>query len=560
MPPSTARPEATTLDNPLYYLENARTAVDWVIHLYTDLLTTQELSRLNDFSRLSKSAQALLLRMEMRTHDIFLRSSLDYREFDTSLRLLLEELAHHNWVDPDPEIGLPDVTRLFRKDQLFAAFRPVLKISGITKATTPKQNLIAALTAAFGLQRQSLSCWWPECDDTVVCFRETALFKRLKLLFFGNLRQQWSEFVVTVLGHQRYEKVTLSPQSRAFNTREEVNFYLAISDCGDALEAECEDLPSLRQAIPSAPSGNAWLRSRHQRLLFRFGHRAERQGLTSLALEAYRESWNQDARIRYFRVQEKHSDTATVLEELQRHIATVNSQAERENLTRIQTRLTRRLGYKTPARKVKKAPKTQHISLPPARERPIEEQVAQHFTHGDSRCFYVENSLFNSLLALLIWPALFAPVPGAFFHPFQAGPADLFREEFVEKRRQTLSRCLATLDSNHYRERILHTWQAKYGLACPLVSWSLMTKSLITLSLDVIPATHLKAVFQRQLSDLSTHRRGLPDLVRFWPGECRYELIEVKAPGDRLQDHQRHWLDYFDSVGIPAGLCQVTWS
>ena len=52
---------------------------------------------------------------------------------------------------------------------------------------------------------------------------------------------------------------------------------------------------------------------------------------------------------------------------------------------------------------------------------------------------------------------------------------------------------------------------------------------------------------------------GLPDLVRFWPDERRYELVEVKAPGDQLQDNQIRWLAYCRQHGLPVRVCHVQW-
>jgi hypothetical protein len=40
------------------------------------------------------------------------------------------------------------------------------------------------------------------------------------------------------------------------------------------------------------------------------------------------------------------------------------------------------------------------------------------------------------------------------------------------------------------------------------------------------------------------NRTGFPDLIQFWPAERRYDMIEVKGPGDRLQDNQLRWIDY----------------
>ena len=74
-----------------------------------------------------------------------------------------------------------------------------------------------------------------------------------------------------------------------------------------------------------------------------------------------------------------------------------------------------------------------------------------------------------------------------------------------------------------------------------------------------MPAAHLKRVFERLLSDVKTNRSGLPDLIRFWPAEKRYELVEVKGPGDKLQDNQIRWLDYCLSHGMPVSVCHVRW-
>jgi hypothetical protein len=62
------------------------------------------------------------------------------------------------------------------------------------------------------------------------------------------------------------------------------------------------------------------------------------------------------------------------------------------------------------------------------------------------------------------------------------------------------------------------------------------------------------------LRDIRGNRSGLPDLIRFWPAERRYELIEVKGPGDRLQDNQIRWLAYCAQHGIPVRVLDVRWA
>jgi len=82
----------------------------------------------------------------------------------------------------------------------------------------------------------------------------------------------------------------------------------------------------------------------------------------------------------------------------------------------------------------------------------------------------------------------------------------------------------------------------------------------LTQALTCIPARHLKPWFDLMARDFHANRNGFPDLIQFWPAERRYRLIEVKAPGDRLQDNQRRILSLCESFGMPGTVCKVQWS
>jgi hypothetical protein len=66
------------------------------------------------------------------------------------------------------------------------------------------------------------------------------------------------------------------------------------------------------------------------------------------------------------------------------------------------------------------------------------------------------------------------------------------------------------------------------------------------------------------LFDIKNNRSGLPDLIQFFPtqilpAENSYRMIEVKGPGDRIQDNQQRWLNYFSLKSIPAEVWYVNW-
>ena len=83
--------------------------------------------------------------------------------------------------------------------------------------------------------------------------------------------------------------------------------------------------------------------------------------------------------------------------------------------------------------------------------------------------------------------------------------------------------------------------------------------TLVEASARIIPAAHLLAIWERMLFDPGENRRGFPDLIALGAAPGDYCLIEVKGPGDALQDSQKRWLRFFQPQGIPAQVAWVEW-
>ncbi|MEG0884540.1 MAG: VRR-NUC domain-containing protein, partial [Janthinobacterium sp.] len=138
----------------------------------------------------------------------------------------------------------------------------------------------------------------------------------------------------------------------------------------------------------------------------------------------------------------------------------------------------------------------------PAEPMAVEYALRDHWQSEQAPVFYVENALINSLFGLLCWPAIFAPLPGAFFHPFQSGPADLSAPDFVPRRQELFDACLQALADGSYRRVIAQRFAEKQGLQSPFVFWGALSEELLTLALDCIPAAHLQLFFARLLRDV----------------------------------------------------------
>ncbi|WP_322029678.1 VRR-NUC domain-containing protein [Paraburkholderia sp. J76] len=557
--------------DPLYYLANFERALAWLDARCSDLFDDAERRFVDDFARMPRASRALFVRMLMRKGPHFRASRLAYGEIGCP-RAAAAPLAAAGWLDVTPALDLDALAALVTKAELQAL---AVRLGVANEPRVTRAALLEALDEHYRAHYANAPdprdwhAWFPASADTVLLFASASLCERLRLMFFGNLRQDWSEFVLADLGVYRYESVPFDLASRAFQRREDIDTYLALRDCRDGLDsaAAAQDrdaaaaiaaaLESL-DALAPRTHANAWLRARHDKLRHAAGLAAERAGEPELAWRAYLDCGHPESRYRRVRVLERLSRREEALALAQTIADAPANEEEAQRAARTLGRLARtRSRSKTNA-----DPGFTQIALVlPAAPRAVrvEEAARAALATPQAPVFYVENTLINALFGLLCWPALFAPLPGAFFHPFQRGPADLYAADFVARRASQFETCLAELETHAYRDSISRRYADKAGIQSPFVAWPALSDELLALALDCFPAAHLRLWFERLLREPVANRSGLPDLVRFWPHERRYELIEVKGPGDRLQDNQRRWLAYCVRHDMPVSVLQVRW-
>lgn len=585
-------PSPATLNDPLYYLRNARQVIHWCLRVYPELLQSEEIQQLNTLLELPETAQCLLVRLIMRKGVLFRSDNLNYREIGTGNNLMtpLQQLAHSGLLVLDPHISLVELTQLCRKPEALTMLRHCAPDAELL-AKHSKQHLLAFAEHFFEYHHKSarfnkIHDWWPDAPFQLIKLSSRPLFDRIRLMFFGNMYQSWSEFVLAELGIQKYESVAFTAESRAFKQRQEVDIYLALYQIQEQLEflkantypsdtgAEAAEQLALQLErlaadhkvflLKTGENSSEWLQRRYHKTCFQLGYHAERSGLDELALNCYRNSESDDAVIRRFRLTEKKIKGEAGYERLYGDLlAAIDSSVKPEQkllLNRILKRVAHKLNLTVkPAKNIPLIEST--LTLPPDHSRSVEPVLVDCLTAQGEIAFHVESRLINGLFSLLFWPVLFDPVPGAFFNPFQSGPADLYRADFYTARQKQIDDTFDRLrQSEAYKRDIRNCYQEKLGTSCSLMHWATINETLLELSLELIPAEHLEALFRHLLLDLRHHRKGLPDLVVFNPQEQSYRFIEVKAPGDRLQDHQRLWLEQMQKDGIPAEVLYVRWS
>lgn len=535
-----------------YYLNNFQKGLTWLIERYADLLDDSEHRFIEHFTGLAVASQALLVRMIMRKGPHFRASKLRYPEIGCPQHAAAP-LLDCGWLQNQAALTLPELFNHLRKDEL-VRYLPDAR----PHARLKKNQLLELLVPQYPTPRP-FAGWCPELDEPLYSLTIGELCERLRLLFFGNLRQDWSEFVLADLGIFRYENVEIGPQSRGFQRREDIDIYLSIQRCRDDWDTG-QPLDTVLPALRALECPSPYLARRRDKLLFHIAQQLERNAELEQALQLYGQCTYPGARQRRVRVLERlerFSQAHALAREAQRH---PESPAELQLIERALVRLNRQLGLDTsPVLRPSASAGRLDLLLPAPSGECVELAAARHLATTEAPVHYVENSLVCGLFGLLCWEAIFAPVPGAFFHPFHSGPMDLYSPDFHRLRAEAFNRCLQRLDTNEYQQHIRAMHVLKQGLQSPFVHWGVLDESLLELALQCIPATHIRTWCERLLGDLRENRAGMPDLIQFWPNEGRYRMIEVKGPGDRLQDNQRRWLAFCTEHGMPVDVCYVQW-
>ena len=548
--------ERGKLTDPFYYLNNFQTVLASIDRRYAELLSSEERQFIAHFSALPRASGALLVRMVMRQGSLFRRSRLKYSEIGETAAAVAP-LLQAGWVDDSPDLEVNQLQRLLTKAELlryFPASRPYRTLS--------KSGLVAVLHAQFPGSKPFLS-WCQDSGDVVYRLDVAALCERFRLIFFGNFHQDWTEFVLTDLGIFDYETIPASLQSLAFRTRAHVDSFEQIYRCRQWLDAGLA-LDEIATGVPSRIADCDWLEERRQKLLLQIARAYERSDDRGAALTVLSACTHRGARLRTIRLRERAHDWDIARELCLNAQRNPENESERQQVNRLLPRLNRKLGVSdiNPPEKIAIPSFDMAIDMPRndcAVEYLVRDSLARH-CREDTHIHYVENGLVMSLFGLLCWKAIFAPIPGAFFHDFQYGPADLSSGQFYERRQNEFVECFSQLESDRYKSTIRQCFAAKAGIQSPFVAWGMLSKPLLDRALWCFPAAHLRLWFEWIVRDIQANRAGFPDLVQFWPLDQHYRMIEVKAPGDRLQDNQRRMLEFCVSHRMPVSVCYVRWA
>jgi hypothetical protein len=530
-----------------YYLADFMAVVAAVRAQYANHLSADEHRYLARLDALSQPARMLYARLVNRRGPCFRVARLVYPEVG-DVEPAIEELVAAGLLERHSGASAP--TRLlacFTCPELKAALR------GHPVRAFRRPELLAWLGQWDGYGE-----WIGEllARDGVIGVPASNPFAFLRFLFFGELRDNLSDFVTRALGHVVTETVDPSALRPCFGNRREIDdayrmavlyqeFRMLRQGCAAIEILEWWRGHAIRREDLSA--GQQWF----DRLADRLGRMLEREGQTDAAAKIYAASPVAPSRERHARILIKAGETmkaTSLLHEMQGSLSHAEAYAARQLLARLQLRPRR-----SEARDMQIAGGTLVLDYPPGG---VEQAVLAHYRQLGWNGVHSENWLWNASFGLLLWDIIYDPGLGVFHSPFQFAPSDLHHPQFYLRRQPQIEARLAVLAQPACALAImLENFHAKTGVSNPFVAWHDDLPELLEVMVRLLPAAAHAAALAHLGRNIARHASGLPDLF-LWNG-TDYRFVEIKAENDHLSGHQFEWLRVLRDAGIAVSVEKV---
>ena len=529
-----------------YYLQPLEQVIAWVRRHHGALIDARLTGFLRSFERLPRTARRLLVRLLLRRGPDFRVDLLDYPEVGdasrAALALMLSGLAR-----PVPDLGRR--LALLRIPEL----RGLLEAEG--RAATGRREALLDCCAALPPDRLGIAL--PQVIEPTVGDG----IDLLRLLYFGSLRQDLTEFILADLGTLRWQPVPLQPRL-PWRSSEELRTSLEIRRASALVRQLMEADPEAGDALPDrlqrmldpVPRDRGGRRGR-ERALLRLAELQARRGSSRRQLALLRRVDTPAAREAICRLLARRGRVRVAERLLERLRRDSLDAAERHFAERFDPRR----GRCRPQRRGRIRVDRWRLTRMPGLG--VEQQVVLAHGRGGGLALHLENRLPAMLFALGFWDILFRPLPGAFVQPFQAGPLDLFEPGFRARRAAAIDERLEAIGSGRYGiESFLDVIRRHAGTVNPFLRWWPAEIRATRLVLRSLSCPARRTICDRVAEAPALARSGFPDLtlVGGAPGCC--EFVEVKGPGDQLRGEQRDWLDFLQRAELPARLLEVRWA
>ncbi|KAF8447634.1 VRR-NUC domain-containing protein [Boletus edulis BED1] len=189
----------------------------------------------------------------------------------------------------------------------------------------------------------------------------------------------------------------------------------------------------------------------------------------------------------------------------------------------------------------------------------VEELALQRYKEQGFKGVHCETRVITMLFGLLFWDIIFESIPGAFETPYQTAPLDIAEDSFFHARKDLMEQRLAAIEAGKGADLIrrVDTEHRASGTWCVGVRWDLFSSEDLVDIVTCLGGKVLSVICRVLCEHYTFGTSGGPDLF-LWnteKGTCKF--VEVKGPGDSLQENQRIWIDILLKAPVAVEICRV---
>lgn len=542
-----------------YYLTNYLHLLSVIESKYSPLLSESEKLFIEYFKSLPEDEKCLFLRLQNRKGIYFRFSKFNYPEIqslDNTLQTLIKK-GFCAIVEFKTDSALELLDLYNRKELLEMLSYFGITIKGLSKYN--KLELVSLLQEV--LPEKEL--WEVFKEEPIIKqgFTDEALM--LQFLYFGTLDLDMSQFVIRDLGNMRFEAIDENRLSANFENRKDAEDKLMLSLAYKYFrelrhETTPEDYFELIHSwlLNTAPLGFS-AKLLYDRLVLKSARFLEQNKLPDEALTIYTFTEKAPSRERRARIYQKVGNEEGAIKICNDILASPENAEEKYFAKDFLIKITGNKRYVKSTSKFQK--QAEVITIDKSWQYQVEMGVLDYYAnHKKMEGFFAENYIWRALWGLFFWDIIFDDGHTGLHHPFQRSPDDLFTENFLLIRNETIHKRLNLLeDQTACYDFLANMYQVKYGIANPVIGWYEELWGMLEVFISKVPLQNLKNVLLAMCQNLRDNSRGFPDLF-VW-NEEDYLFIEVKSPNDTLSAQQLFWLEMFNKVGVNACLVNVKW-
>ncbi len=507
------------------------------------LLGREDHEFIKSFRSLSENGQCLWIRFSNRKGPYFRIDRISYAEINT--KKAVNELLTRGFVTASLFTDSM-VLKLFTKAELLEMFEEDAKLKPLKK-----DDLLEYLSTTN----------FPEKIKErfqVIKVEKQDEIEFLKMLYFGHIHGQMTEFVVRDVGHVTLENLDPARFKPWFETREEALSLFRISKLASLIRSALKVISG--KEVADALKGidfSLFIDSRKSqkvidRIFLELGLQLERENHHEDALFFYRYVRKPPARERQIRIFDQTGDLESAENLANEILEDYRNAGEllfaKDFLNRPKVRINR-----STTLKIKNA---REIELEEDENRNVEALALDHFVQQGYDGIHCENFLWRNLFGLTFWEELFDQSYESFHNPIQRISSDLFDPDFYKKRKTILKKKGDRLsEPDLLLLKVMDTYSEKKGLSNPMVYWFDEMPLVLEKAIKLLPTPALMKILLEMAKNLKDNSTGFPDLF-LWK-DSTYQFYEVKSPNDHLSSQQLFWLDFMEEVAINAEILRV---